>query len=194
LHQILVVMTGNYDNTAQPTTDKTASVVVAKPATTNQTTVGGMFKHLTTAAGTYAENSSDGTFTVGMTYNKSGSNLQGQIMVSVRQTDGSVIYVKSNSISNMTVTGTTNNKNSTIYTKSSIYKVLGTGSQVTIDGNVTLRLDTHDGGLGPLVDSVGVTVLSTKDSCLYYSNNWVLSNNVWQTLMETLKTGDVSIQ
>ena len=153
-----------------------------------------MFKHLTTAAGTYAENSSDGTFTVGMTYNKSGSNLQGQIMVSVPQTDGSVIYVKSNSISNMTVTGTTNNKNSTIYTKSSIYKVLGTGSQVTIDGNVTLRLDTHDGGLGPLVDSVGVTVLSTKDSCLYYSNNWVLSNNVWQTLMETLKTGDVSIQ
>jgi hypothetical protein len=190
---ILVVMTGNYNNTAQATDDKTADVVVAKPAATNQTTGVGTITQLTTAAGTYKGSGLVGdpvTFSVGLTYNKSGANLQGKITLAVPQGDGSVVYVKSNSISSMAVTpGSGITKNSTIYTKATVYKVLG-NSMVTIDGNVTLRLDALDNGMS---DGVGFTVLSSKDSKLYYSNQWVLSGTTWKTVLEAL-TGMVSVQ
>jgi len=191
-YEILVVMTGNYNNTAQAMTDKTADVVVAKPASTNQTTGGGQIVHLTAAAGTYAGSASNVTYSIGMTYNKSGANLQGKITVAIPQTGGSVIYVKSNSISSMAVTGVPGNKNSTIYTKATVYQVMGNGSQVTIDGNVTLRVDALDNTMS---DGVGFTVLSSKDSTLYYSNNWLLSSGTWKTVLEgvTYPTSFVTI-
>ena len=41
-------------------------------------------------------------------------------------------------------------------------------------------MDGYDGaGLG---DKVGFTVLSSKDSTLYYSNNWVLDLTAWKTV------------
>jgi hypothetical protein len=85
----------------------------------------------------------------------------------------------------MAVTGVP--KNSTIYTKATVYQVLGNGSQVTIDGNVTLRVDALDNSMN---DKVGFTVLSSKDSKLYYSNNWVLDNttspSTWRTVLEAV--------
>src|SRR5262249_33398974 len=102
---IMVTMTGgNYDNSAQTIENKTAGVTVVQPAATNQTTGGGTIAHLAAtqtggAAGTYVGNSMDVSFSIGLSYNKSGSNLQGQIIVMVPQTDGSLVYIKSNSIS-----------------------------------------------------------------------------------------------
>ncbi len=155
---------------------------MAKPAATNQTTGGGKITALTTAAGTY-KGTGDACFSVGMTYNKSGTNLQGKITLAVPQSDG-VLYIKSTSISSMAVTQVTlTKKTSTIYTKSAVYKVLTNGSVVTVDGNVTLRLDVSDDGTS---DGVGFTVLSSKDSTLYYSNNWALSGGAWQTVLETI--------
>jgi hypothetical protein len=179
---ILVKMTGNYTNFDQPAADKTATVVVAKPAATNQTTGGGSVPGLA-AAGTYAGIGDPARFTVGMSYNKSGSNLQGKITLSVPQADG-VIYVKSTAISSMAVKTNT----ATIYTKATVYEVLNNGTTVTIDGNVTLRMDVQDGP-----DLAGFTVLSSKDSTLYYSNNWVIVSNAWKTAPE-LVTGMVMIQ
>jgi hypothetical protein len=119
------------------------------------------------------------SFSVGMSYNKSFTNPKGQIIVTVPQAGG-VLYIKSNSISSMAVSG----KNSTIYTKSTVYEVLNNGSTVAIDGGVSLRLDTVDGS----PDQVGVTVLSST-SVLYYSNNWTLFNNAWRTGPEALSHG-----
>jgi len=77
-------------------------------------------------------------------------------------------------------------KSATIYTKASIYTDLN-GTTTGIDGNVTLRVDGLDSSSG---DSIGITVLSTKDSTLYYSNNWVLDTsktpNVWKTVPEAI--------
>jgi hypothetical protein len=135
---IRVVMTGNYDNTDQPTDDKTATVVVAKPAATNETSGGGEYVGLGTSAGLYkGAVGEDGTFSIGMKYNKGGANLQGKITVSVPQADGSIVYFKSNSISSMAVVSNKTPKTSTIYTKSTVYRVMPDASMVTIDGNVT---------------------------------------------------------
>jgi hypothetical protein len=197
---IMVTMTGNYTNTLQPAANKTATVTVVKPAATNQTTGGGTIAHLTSAAGTYAGNTMDVGFSVGLSYNKSGSSLQGQILVTVPQTDGSVVYIKSNSISSMAVqTGSSSPypKTSTIYTKASLYKVLSDGSQVGIDGGASFRIDSLDTKDTTKPSQVGFTVLSSKNSTLYNSNNWELNTsvtpNVWQTVMEVLKTGSISI-
>src|SRR5204863_10129475 len=117
------------------------------PAATNETTGAGAYAGLSTSAGLYkgvVGPGGNGSFTVGMKYNKGGANLQGKITVSVPQPDGSVVYFKSNSISSMTVVNG-NPKTSTIYTKASGYRVMPDGSQVTLDGNVTLRLDSEAG-------------------------------------------------
>ena len=82
-----------------------------------------------------------------------------------------------------------NPKTATIYTKASVYKVLNDSSIVTLDGNVTLRVDVSDG----VPDKVGFTLLSTKDSKLLYSNRWLLVGTTWKTDVETLKTGTVTV-
>jgi hypothetical protein len=76
-----------------------------------------------------------------------------------------------------------------VYTKASIYKVDGSGA-TAIDGNVTLRMDVYDGGGSG--DMIGFTVLSSKDSTLYYSNNWVWNptKKSWSTVMQPV--GDVN--
>jgi hypothetical protein len=180
---------------------------VAKPASTNQTCAGGTISALNppwAPAGTYAYpgtnnyvgNTYDVHFCVGLTYNKGGSNLQGQITLTVPQQDGSLVYIKSNSISSMAVTGLPNYpRTSTIYTKASLYKVQINGSMVSIDGNASLRVDAIDNGT---MDSIGFTVLSSKNSTLHYSNNWVLSGSgstaVWKTVVEALKTGFIDVK
>jgi hypothetical protein len=184
LYVILVRMTGNYTNKYQDMDDKTATVVVAKPAATNETTGVGMFRQISTAAGIYVGNGDPNdlaSFSVGMTYTSKGTNVKGQIMLMVPQDDGK-IYVKSNSVSSMAVSGGA----STIYTKASIFKIID-GSTVTIDGNVTLRMDVQSASPG----MVGFTVLSSKDSTLYYSNSWMISNNAWRTQVEMVEPGSV---
>ena len=141
------------------------------------------------------------SFCVGLSYNKSGSNLQGQIIVTVAQTDGSVVFIKSNSISSMAIqTGGSfpYPKTSTIYTKCSLYKLLTNGSQVAIDGGASFRIDCSDSNTSMPADQIGFTVLSTS-STLYYSNNWLNvpqppGQNVWKTVMEDLKSGGLSVQ
>ena len=57
---------------------------------------------------------------------------------------------------------------------------------------MTLRVDAHDGCAVNAVcvagenDTIGFTVLSSKDSSLYYSNNWVYDPNIlgWHTMQE----------
>jgi subtilisin family serine protease len=186
-YMILVEMTGDYTNADQSAHDKTAVIAVAKPSTSNTTIGIGSMVSLPAAAGTYQGNGGDIGYTIGMKYNKSGANLQGRITVSVPQDDG-VLWIKSNSISSMTVVKSSSPKTSTIYTKSTVYKVTPSGVQ-TIDGNVTLRIDSEDGA----PDKVGVTVLSSRDSTLYYSNQWLLvpgsngGQSVWKTVPQAVK-------
>jgi hypothetical protein len=180
-------------------------ITVIVPATANsmqggaQINVGSPY----TPAGTYG-NATHASYGVGMKYNKGGTNPQGQIQLILERADG-VYFITSNSISSMTFStagaggGACPAKDVTIYTKASIYRV-SAGLLTSIDGNVTLRLDAHDGGVSatgctpsPSQDSIGFTVLSTKNSSLYYSNNWAVgSSSGYQTVKEPVSTTNPS--
>ncbi|HEX3123614.1 MAG TPA: kelch repeat-containing protein [Rhodanobacteraceae bacterium] len=194
-YQILVRLTGNYDNSKQPVPDKTASVVVMQPAANLQTTGGGLFAAQGTRAGTYAGTAGpeEPSFSVGLTYTNKLTNLKGQITLNIPQADG-IVYVKSNSISSMAITGSGASQSATIYTKSSMYEVFSNGTSVAIDGNVTLRMDIVEGSPAA---QVGFTVLSSKDSSLYYSNNWQLvptsGQSVWKTVVQGTDNAPVTI-
>jgi hypothetical protein len=114
-------------------------------------------------------------------------------------------YVKSNSLTSLAFTNTLASdgglaKDATIYTKASIYKVNPGGGTTSVDGNVTLRVDAHEGCTTNTSkttlcsaatnggDEIGFTVLSSKDSSLYYSNNWVYDSNklAWATVWQPL--------
>ena len=63
----------------------------------------------------------------------------------------------------------------------------------TLDGSITLRMDAHDGGASG--DTIGFTVLSSKDSTLYYSNDWFFNplNSTWSTRSQSLLTGGTQV-
>jgi hypothetical protein len=85
-------------------------------------------------------------------------------------------------------------KDLTIYTKASIYYIDQDGVTHSVDGNVTLRVDAHDGGTSS-GDTIGFTVLSTKDSSLYYSNNWVYDSTAkaWRTMMQGVSPATTAV-
>lgn len=145
-YEIMVKLTANYTNATQAVTEKTATLTVCKPAGTNEITGAGTISEsplLVHVAGTYGS-TSDVTYTVGLKYNKSGTNPQGKMTVAIPQADGSIVYIKSNSISSINVTSFTTDdggKTATIYTKLSIYKIDSLGAMTTLDDNVTLRMD-----------------------------------------------------
>jgi hypothetical protein len=102
--------------------------------------------------------------------------------------------VKSNSLSSMSVGNITNGKQATVYTKASIYRINVNGSVTSIEGNVTLRMDVND-MTTDASDAIGFTVLSTKDSSLFYSNDWVyeLATQTWKTKVQVLLSGLIAI-
>jgi hypothetical protein len=112
--------------------------------------------------------------------------------------------VKSNSITSLGFTGTQSgiSKDVTIYTKASIYRLNADGSTTGVDGNVTLRIDAHDGcpttscaSSQPNPDTVGFTVLSSKDGTLFYSNNWQLDSSTksWRTVQQAVTSSPAAI-
>jgi hypothetical protein len=168
-------------------------VTVMIPATANTLQGNGTIAKLepSTAAGVYGIGTVR-SYTMGMKYNKSGANLQGQIELILDMPDGEY-YIKSNSISSAAFSNPILvDRNVTVYTKASIYKVdQATGKIVAIDGGVTLRMDAHDGGANTSADSIGFTVLSGKDSSLYYSNNWIWDSPTlsYRTVKQSVITG-----
>jgi hypothetical protein len=159
------------------------------PPTTNSIQGGASLATGGAPAGTYGD-ATGVSYSVGMSYNKGGSNPQGQVLLTLPRRDGYTYYVKSNSISSLAFSNPNTSdgnlpKDVTIYTKASIFKVNNvTGATVSVDGNVTLRVDAHEGCavnstpnkstcMTTPGDTIGFTVLSSKNSALYYSNNWV---------------------
>jgi hypothetical protein len=174
------------DPTSSPYAAAHPTIAVMIPQTINTMQGGTAIPKLTTAAGQYGDASS-GSYTMGMQYNNKGTQPQGQIQLILRRADG-WYYIKSNSITSLAFLGNYPSKDATIYTKASIYRVTDSGGTISVDGNVTLRLDAHDGCTTPTCadndgDTVGFTVLSSKSSSLYYSNNWVYDSTIlgWTT-------------
>jgi hypothetical protein len=131
-----------------------------------------------------------------MKYNSKGTSPQGQVQLVLQRSDGTY-YVKSNSISSLAFSGATGTgpaKDVTVYTKASIYKVAPNGTMTSVDGGVTMRVDVHEGcTTSPACgsssgDTLAVTVLSSKNSSLYYSNNWAYDSGTksWRTIQQSV--------
>jgi len=192
-----VILGGSYKNLQQtgatPGSDPYEAahpfISVTIPSTINSAQ-GTAILPLAARAGTYGD-ATGASYTIGMKYNNKGTNPQGQVQLLLERADGTY-YVKSNSITSLAFFGAVN-KDVTIYTKANIYKISG-GVLTPIDGNVTLRVDAHDGGLTG-ADTIGFTVLSSKDSTLFYSNNWVYDTvtKSWKTVPQPV-AGTTGIQ
>jgi hypothetical protein len=205
---IEVTLGGMYKNTQQtgatPGTDpyNAAHPVVSVMIPPTQYTMQGAatMAKLASAAGTYLDANAP-SYTVGLKYNNKGTNPQGQIQL-ILQLPGSptvpagTYFVKSNSITSVAFLGGFPSKDVTVYTKASIYRVGAGGALTSIDGGVTLRTDAHEGcATSPSCgssggDTIGFTVLSSKDSSLYYSNNWVYDTSIlgWRTVQQAVSS------
>jgi hypothetical protein len=183
-----------------------ATILVIIPATVNTMQGGTALGLPPTAAATPAGTYGDATaarYTLGMKYNKGGTNPQGQIQLVLTRSDGTY-YIKSNSITSLafsTPSGSQPPKDVTIYTKASIFKILN-GVLTSVDGNVTLRVDAHEGcTTSPSCstssgDTIGLTVLSSKTSALYYSNNWTYDTTTssYRTVQQSVSnTGGTAV-
>jgi hypothetical protein len=103
---------------------------------------------------------------------------KGQAVIVIPAADGGFYYIKTNSITSV-ITGASA---TTVFAKASITLVGGAcDPSCGIDGNVSLRLDITNGG-----SIVGYTVQSSKNSALYYSNDWYKDGRVWKTRPQTL--------
>ena len=186
----------NDDQIANPGSAEAAyaTVTVMVPGGTN-TAKGDADLTPPAPAGNYAAGTNV-HYTIGLKYNKGGSSPQGQIFLTL-DLGGYRYYVKSNSITSVACTKSANPcRDLTIYTKASIYRVNGLGITTSIDGNVTLRVDLHDAGDTSTGDTIGFTVLSSKNSTLYYSNNWAYDNTAkaWRTVQQPVTaTGGLAV-
>jgi hypothetical protein len=153
-----------------------ALVTVMIPATKNTMQGAASLSSLPTAAGIFGK--ANASYVMGMTWTNKGTNPQGQVTLTLNQ-NGVICTIKSNSITSLAFSGA-GNKYFTLYTKSSLSCSDGSYSE----GNVTLRVDAHDGGESG--DTIGFTVLSSKNSALYYSNNWIYNTptKAWQTVQQ----------
>jgi hypothetical protein len=188
----------SYENTAQladPTSEAYATITVLAPGGTN-TAKGDADLTPLAPAGSYGAGT-DIHYTIGLKYNKGGSNPQGQVLLDFGF-GGYRYYIKSNSISSIACTKTgTPCRDLTIYTKASIYRVDGLGQTTSIDGNVTVRVDIHDAGPSATGDTIALTVLSSKSSTLYYSNNWTYdaAARAWRTVPQPVSANNgVAVQ
>jgi streptogramin lyase len=185
----------NVEQLADPDAAAYATLTVIVPAGTN-TAKGDADLAPLAPAGVYASGTSV-HYTLGLKYNKGGSSPQGQIFLTF-DLGGTRYYVKSNSIISIACTRSgTPCRDLTIYTKASIYKVDALGQTTSLDGNATLRVDAHDAGGTTAGDTVGFTVLSSKSSTLYWSNNWSYDSTAkaWRTMQQSVTaTGGVAVQ
>jgi hypothetical protein len=193
---IVVKVTGNYTNNVSSTYDKQITIAVPLPG--GQIVGGGTLDN-TTSNGYLGGNSAKQTdFSIEVKYNKSLTNPQGRIELTIRSlknisgvVDGvdHIYKVKTTAISGLTV-GKPSLADAQFSSKANLSEVLSDGSSIGIESGITLTIDLYDGNIliprSP--DKIGIT-LYRKIGGIWYSNNWVVN----KTVMKAIMTGEVSV-
>jgi hypothetical protein len=154
---------------------------------------GGGYTVVTSSAGTYpGDPNSHNNFGFNVKYNKSNTNLQGNINTII-QSGGRLYQVKGNSMTSLTTaTGTTcggvSCSTATFTGKASIQDVTNPNSPVPVDGNASLQVTMTDFGTNTK-GTIGITVYG-KSGAMWFSNNWV--NN--KTVEKSLGGGNLSVK
>jgi hypothetical protein len=160
------------DNSAEPTV-----IDVAKPL--NDFITGGGYQVLQNATGLInPQNGRKNNFGFDVKWNKSGTNLQGNINTIVKGSDGHVYQVKGNSMTSLSIQPATSTAPGTaIFNgKASIQDVTDPNNTVSVDGGATLQVTMTDfgdpSGNNPIsYDKIAITVWN-KNGGLWFSSNW----------------------
>jgi hypothetical protein len=168
---------------------------------------GGGYQINSSSAGLYPGAPGQRTnFGFNVKYNKSGTNLQGNINVIVRN-NGRVYQIKGNSMTSLVVnycpksatpcsapvspcTGTATAScpiAATFNGKASIQDITDPLNPISIDGNATLQVTMTDYGSPGTADTIGITVWN-KSGGLWFASNW----NGTRTIEQLLDGGALS--
>jgi len=139
----------------------------------------------TASAGLYAADAgSKNNFGFNIKYNKSGTNLQGNINTIIRRTQDDVvngvvtpvvhvIQIKGNVMSSLAVQAATTSTpaaKATFNGQASIQDIT-TGTAVPLEGNATLQVTMTDNGELGITDRIGITVWN-KSGGLFFASDW----------------------
>jgi hypothetical protein len=186
-----IIVDGYY--TRNTSTDDT---VVTVSKSVNNFITGGGHLNITNSAGICpAAEGSKTNFGFNVKYNKSLTNLQGNMNIIIRSAEsctpgysGERVYqIKANAMNNLSV----NSKNgtATFTAKANIKDVTDPLNPITVGGNGTLRVTIQDNGEPGRNDTIGITFLN-KDGGLWFSSNW----NGTKTVEQPLGGGNLQVR
>jgi len=156
-------------------------------------TGGGFIVNLASSAGMLASEPGLKTnYGFNVKYNKSDTNLQGNVNIIVRSyrlpngtrdTKLHIYQIKSTAILSLSVRKATATTPGTAQfaAKANIQDITNPAVPISVDGGVTLQMTVTDKGEPGAFDSIGFTVLN-KSGGLYYSNNWTGVKTIEQLL------------
>jgi hypothetical protein len=180
--------------TAPTTGDAMATVNVYQPQTSSFITGGG-YLVLSSSSGQYAgAPGSRNNFGFNVKYNKSGTNLQGNINSIVRN-NGHVYQIKGNSMTSLAVTPSTgclqatsgSPCTATFSGKASILDITNPNNIISVMGNATLQVTMTDKGEPGSSDTIGITVWNGSGQ-LWFSSNWTT-----KTVEQLLAGGNIVV-
>jgi hypothetical protein len=160
-------------------------VTVSKPFGTNFITGGGYLVNKSSAGQKAGGAGAKTNFGFNVKYNKSGTNLQGNINAIIR--NGSRVYqIKGNSMSSLYVASSTapsptKPAKATFNGKASIQDITDPLAPEGIDGNATLQVTMTDKGEPGTYDTIGITVWN-KAGGLWFASSWDGTRTVEQLL------------
>jgi hypothetical protein len=157
-------------------TDDNVVVNVSKPV--GNLITGGGYLINQTSSGLYPGEAGKKTnFGFNVKYNKSNTNLQGNINVIIRN-GGRVYQIKGNSMTSLVVNpaycagATQTSPCYAIYNgKASIQDITNPLAPIAIDGNATLQVTLTDKGEPSVLDSIAITVWN-KSGGMWFSSQW----------------------
>jgi hypothetical protein len=185
------MIVGGYYTRNWPVENQVVDVYIPQ----NNFITGGGYLNNTSSAGLYPGATGQRTnFGFNVKYNKSGTNLQGNINVIVRN-NGRVYQIKGNSMTSLATqvcTATScptaaSPSTATFNGKATIQDITDPVNPISIDGNATLQVTMTDFG-SPASDKIGITVWN-KSGGLWFASNW----NGTQTAEQTLAGGNLSV-
>jgi hypothetical protein len=182
------IVVGNY-YTRDSSADN-AVVTIAKPLASNFISGGGNLV-LSSSAGLKAGDAgSKNNFGFNIKYNKSGTNLQGNINTIVLRTeaDGLHVYqIKGNVMTSLAVQ--TGPGTATFNGKANIQDITNPLAPISVDGNASLQVTMDDNGEPGTGDTIGITIWN-KSGGLWFASRW----NGVKTVEQLLNRGNLIVR
>ena len=144
---------------------------------------GGGFLVNTDSEGLYAgADDAKTNFGLNVKFNKKGTNLQGQVNIIARSSDGHVYQFKSNAIDSLNITSPSLGVTKATFTsKANVTDITDPTNPISKGGNKLMQVVMTDNGEPGSSDTIAIT-LSDPDGGLLFSSSWTGTNSIEQLL------------